>query len=348
MDQLSIITQMFENLSDHEKSEFLKYLKADKTNQEIKSSDTQNEIVLKHSKNPLPDRPDCPHCQSHYVVKYGRNGNVQKFKCKDCGKIFNVSTNTILFSTKKDLETWKLFCECMINKSSLRKCAQICNINLHTAFNWRHKILDALQNMQSDVTLNGIVESDETFFAVSFKGSKKENFSIPRVAHNRGHSVPTRGLSCEMVCVPSSVDLDHHSIGLATNLGKPCIQDVSKVLDQRVQEGSILVTDSYKGYQKVAFENGLTHVRIPRGKHKSGSFNINTVNSYHSELKRLVDHYFKGVATKYLNNYIVYNNFVNFARDTYSNKLSILQYFVFSTTCMTRGYAIKNRPTLPF
>lgn len=41
MDQISIITQMFENLSDHEKSEFLKYLKADKPNQNIKSSDTQ-------------------------------------------------------------------------------------------------------------------------------------------------------------------------------------------------------------------------------------------------------------------------------------------------------------------
>ena len=181
----------------------------------------------------------------------------------------------------------------MINKFSLRKCSQICNINLHTAFNWRHKILDALQNMQSEVTLKGIVESDETFFDLSFKGTKKENFSIPRVVHNRGHSVSKRGLSCEMVCVPSSVDLDHHSIGVATNLGKPCIQDVSKVLTQRVQEGSILVTDCYKGYQKVTFENGLTHVRIPRGKHKSGSFNINTVNSYHSELKRLVDHYFK-------------------------------------------------------
>ena len=90
MDQISIITQMFENLSDHEKSEFLKYLKADKPNQNIKSSDNQNEIVLKHSKNPLPDRPDCPHCQSHNVVKYGRNGNVQKFKCKDCGKILGL------------------------------------------------------------------------------------------------------------------------------------------------------------------------------------------------------------------------------------------------------------------
>ena len=81
MDQISIITQMFENLSDHEKSEFLKYLKADKPNQNIKSSDTQNEIVLKHSKNPLHDRPDCPHCQSHNVVKYGRNGNAQSRTC---------------------------------------------------------------------------------------------------------------------------------------------------------------------------------------------------------------------------------------------------------------------------
>lgn len=78
------------------------------------------------------------------------------------------------------------------------------------------------------------------------------------------------------------------------------------------------------------------------------SWMTTVLSIYHSELKRLVDHYFKGVATKYLNNYIVYNNFVNFARDTYSNKLSILQDFVFSTTCMTRGYAIKNRPTLPF
>ena len=348
MDQISIITQMFENLSDHEKSEFLKYLKTDKTNQKIKSSDNQNDIVLKHSKNPLPDRSDCPHCQSHNVVKYGRNSNVQKFKCKDCGKIFSISTNTILFSTKKDLETWKLFCECMINKFSLRKCAQICNINLHTAFNWRHKILDALQNMQSEVTLKGIVESDETFYPISFKGSKKSNFEIPRESRHRGHSNSVRGLSCEQVCVPSMVNHDGMSIGKISNLGKPKVQDLEKVIDGRIEQGSVFVTDSLKGYQKIAFRNDLTHVRIPRGKHKSGAFNINTVNSYHSELKRLTDHYFKGVATKYLNNYIVYNNFVNFARDTYSNKINILQDFVFSTACMTRGYAIKDRPALPF
>ena len=42
-------------------------------------------------------------------------------------------------------------------------------VHSSTAFYWRHKILNALQNMANDVTLNGIVEADETFFAVSYK-----------------------------------------------------------------------------------------------------------------------------------------------------------------------------------
>ncbi len=34
---------------------------------------------------------------------------------------------------------------------------------------------------------------------------------------------------------------------------------------------------------------------------------------------------FKDVVTKYLNNYIVYNNFVNFAKNTFKNKLNKLE-----------------------
>lgn len=41
----------------------------------------------------------------------------------------------------------------MIEKYPLRKCAKICEINLATAFAWRHKILDALQNMMIITTL---------------------------------------------------------------------------------------------------------------------------------------------------------------------------------------------------
>ena len=56
----------------------------------------------------------------------------------------------------------------MMSGLYVRKSAQICEINKDTAFIWRHKILDALQNMASDVKLDGIVEADETFFCYFF------------------------------------------------------------------------------------------------------------------------------------------------------------------------------------
>ena len=141
----------------------------------------------------------------------------------------------------------------------------------------------------------------------------------------------TRGLSKEMVCVSCSVNHEGMSIGRISNLGKPKVHDLEKVINNRIEQGSIFVTDSLRGYQKIAVSNDLVHVRIPRGRYKSGSFNIQTVNSYHSELKRMLNGNFKGVATKYLNNYIVYNNFVNFAKNTFKNKLNKLENFVFTT-----------------
>lgn len=49
-------------------------------------------------------------------------------------------------------------------------------------------------------------------------------------------------------------------------------------------------------------------------------FNIQTVNNYHQRLKDLIFGKFKGVAAKYLNNYLVYHNFVNFSKDSKDDK----------------------------
>ena len=38
------------------------------------------------------------------------------------------------------------------------------------------------------------------------------------------------------------------------------------------------------------------------------------INSYHSQLKRFMRG-FNGVSTKYLNNYLVWNNLVNYAKE---------------------------------
>ena len=149
----------------------------------------------------------CPHCKFTKFVKNGKGINTQRFLCKDYNNNFTTTNSTIFFSAKKDIKTWKLYIHCMIEKYSLRKTAQICDISLPTAFVWRYKILDALKTMMSEVELNGVVEADETFMPLSLKDNHK-NFKFPRLAKKREIHATKRGLNKEQVCVSCGVNLN--------------------------------------------------------------------------------------------------------------------------------------------
>mgnify|MGYP000900049857 CR=1 FL=1 len=56
---------------------------------------------------------------------------------------------------------------------------------------------------------------------------------------------------------------------------------------------------------------------------------------------------FKGVSTKYLNNYLVYHNFVNFAKDSNDSKEQILLNHIINTNCISESIQISNRPAVP-
>jgi len=347
MDNLSIIKQIFQSLSEHDKKDFLDYLNGNPVKSSKPIGDFHS-LILKHKSFNLPDRPVCAHCGSIHVVKNGHKDGTQRYLCRDCHKTFSITNNTILYHSRKSVETWEKYFECLMNKFSLRKCAKVCNIDLSTAFIWRHKILDVLQKMHDSVIINGVAEADETYFHVSYKGDfKKSNFKMPRKAHKRGKAVSVRGISQEQVCVPCSVNLDGLSIGKISNLGKPSVMDLEAVFNGRIEKGAIPVTDSLRSYHKIAFENELTHVRIPRGKHTNGAFNIQTINSYYSELKRMIHGNFKGVATKYLNNYVVYHNFVNFAKGEFDEKLNILKEFVYTTDAHIMSKEVRIRERIP-
>ena len=178
----------------------------------------------------------CPLCGCIHVVRNGhRKDGTQRYVCKDCGKSFVIATNSIVSGTRKDLSVWEQYIDCMMNGLSIRKTAVACGIHRNTAFLWRHKILDALQNMADDVTLDGIIEADETFFAISYKGnhSKSKTFAMPRKAHKRGHSTHIRGLSQEKVCVPCAVNRNGLSISKITNTGRVSTKDLHHIYDGR-------------------------------------------------------------------------------------------------------------------
>jgi transposase-like protein len=291
----------------------------------------------------------CPHCGGIHVIRHGhcKDGS-QRYRCRDCGKTFIATTNSIVCGTQKDLAVWEKYIDCMMNGLSIRKTAAICGIHQNTAFLWRHKILDALQNMADSVTLDGIVEADETFFDKSYKGnhSKSKTFSMPRKAHKRGHSTHTRGLSKKKVCVPCAVNRSGLSIAKITNTGRVSAKALHQIFDGRIQEDSTLVTDAMNSYVQFADANGVVLVQLKAGKAKRGIYNVQHVNNYHSQLKRFLRG-FNGVSTKYLNNYLVWHNFVNYAKETIEEKRNIFLAFVLSTFKIDKCRDIPNRPAMP-
>lgn len=313
--EIDVLKQLFGSLSDTDRQQFL-------------SDISHSKIDIKKVIQPRQVE-SCPHCQSTHFVKNGKRNGRQNYICRGCNKAFV-----------------EQYVHCMIEKYPLRKCAKICGINLATAFAWRHKILDALQKMMEQVELDGVVQADETFTKISYKGNHK-NFKLPRPPHKRGTAANKRGLSKEQVCVPVGVNLNGRSIAKVANLGRPNVADLQKVLGGKITPASVFLTDSLRSYQKLSFDMGLNHIRIPRNKYKNGVFNIQTVNNYHKRLKDLIFGIFKGVATKYLNNYLVYHNFVNFAKDSKANKDVILFDFIRKTLCQSKSFKVANRPALP-
>ena len=80
--------------------------------------------------------------------------------------------------------------DCMAEGLTLDKSVERRGITHGTAFSWRHKILDAIGKGVENDSLSGIVEADETFMPVSYKGAQeagwREPDSLPRFLRASG------------------------------------------------------------------------------------------------------------------------------------------------------------------
>lgn len=291
-----------------------------------------------------PTRPICcPVCgRVERVVKNGHRGETQRYLCKDCRKSFVANTNSILARTHKPLATWQKFLECMTHGMSVVKSAEVCGINKNTAFVWRHKILDALSTIASSATLDGIVEADETFFVISYKGQKKD---LPREAKKRAMPAAKRGLSDEQVCVPCGLDRTGHTISKIGNLGRVNQVGLYRVFNGRIKKNSVLCTDKASAYRKFSKDNELRLIQLKGGKQKLDIYHINHINAYHSNLKTFIRP-FRGVSTKYLDNYLTWNIFTS-KHGTTKEKTQSMLTGICQANIVVRFNEIGNRPSVP-
>ena len=119
----------------------------------------------------MPHGPTCPRCRGLNVVRYGKRGAVQRYKCKSCPCYFTDLTGSVLHRIRRR-DRWLDFCLCMVEGLSVRETAKSLGISKNTAFAWRHRVIAALASADSEAMCEGIVEVAQWPLIRSFKGSR--------------------------------------------------------------------------------------------------------------------------------------------------------------------------------
>jgi len=247
----------------------------------------------------LNDRGQCcPHCGHDEIKRWGNAHGLPRYRCRVCDKTFNALTGTPL-ARLRHREYWAEYSQALIDGLSVRKAGRYCGVNKDTAFRWRHRFLTAFAAAEP-THLHGIVEVDETYFLESHKGER----NLPRPARKRGGKASKRGLSSEQV--PVLIARDRNHVTLDAVLPKANAQFVTEALKPVLDVDVILCSDANPIYRVFARKVHIEHrpLNLSAGvRVQDHAFHIQNVNAYDSRLKGWM-YRFRGVATKYLPNYL--------------------------------------------
>ena len=245
---------------------------------------------------PAPGLRQCPRCTSIRLYRWGTFAGRRRYRCLTCRRTFSDLTGTPAAYSKR-IELWAEYIECMRAALPLRHCAIRLQISLSTAFRWRHAILSASRSVDS-TTLRGRVELHELRMAHSRKGSRWLD-RPPRIRGARTrdpHLFNTR-----RVCVVTAHDQHARTYSQhvdAKNLRTP---DLCAVLLSRLRKPLTIVStqgplSSHAGLARAAgaqFQWAQLQIRDQ----------LAAVLAFLKRIRAFLRP-FRGVATKYLDNYL--------------------------------------------
>jgi len=243
-------------------------------------------------------RQHCPHCGHDLITRWGNAHGLPRYRCNACYKTFNTLTGTPL-AHLRHREHWAQYAQSLIDGLSVRKAAEQCGVHKNTSFRWRHRFLTSPAAVEPR-HLHGIVEADETYFLESHKGER----NLPRPPRKRGGKASKRGLSDEQIPVLIARDRDH--ITLDAVLPRADTQSLKKVLGPVIDPDAILCSDANPIYRSFTRQAHIEHrpINLSAGiRVVDNAFHIQNANAYDSRLKGWMSR-FRGVATKYLPNYL--------------------------------------------
>lgn len=250
--------------------------------------------------------PDCPYCSGTKAIRYGHKCGKQRFLCRQCGRTFVTTTHTIMSQSHFSQAVWQEVISDTVQGNAIDYSAKKLGINHRTVFGMRHKILLALQEFPETkhILLDGVSELDETFVLECYKGKPLPE-TIGRKARKHGAKAQKRGISSEYVCICTGIQRKGDAYAATVNRAKPDAKELAGLFADHIAQGALVLCDGLKSYQGLPAVTGCTVKDCHELTEEEKSFfNLNTVNGFHSFIKRRYDFY-RGVATKYLNRYNV-------------------------------------------
>ena len=152
-------------------------------------------------------------------------------------------------------------------------------------------------------TLSGIIKVDEFFMAHCEKGSKK--LTTGRKARKRSGDADKRTQD-EQVAILLSIDRSKHIVSKV--LGADTALEIESNLESHIMSHSVLCSDGAWSYVNVAAHKSCDHKRLINAKNRviENIYHIQTVNGSITHFKSWVIGKMKGIATKYLSNYLAW------------------------------------------
>lgn len=246
----------------------------------------------------------CPHCGGGRIVRNGLQNGLQRMLCRGCSKTFNATTGTPLCRLKSK-EKFEAYAQCLRKGMTVRKTADELGMSVDRAFRWRHRFLEEAVGHQPK-GVAGMLEVDETYFRESQKGSRK----LTRPKRKRGGKSEGRGRKAKD-WIPVLVGRVR---GQAYTADKVLVRltgaEVTEALKDAVTPGeTILCTDGHSAFLRLQRTLGVqtkSFVASYHGPVLDQVYHVQSANNYHERLKTWIQRGLRGVATKYLSNYLAW------------------------------------------
>lgn len=241
-----------------------------------------------------PHGPECPHCASSNAVRLeGEATRPGTLKCRDCGKQFTVTVNTIMHRSKIPLSKWivafHLMCSSKKGISALQLQRELGLGSYQTAWHMAHRIRYAMNAGGLAAPLNGDVKVDEIYVGGKPRKDSPKNSKPGRGTKKQSAMALVERNSMTRTCVVPNVSS-------AT---------LRKVIREAVDRDSRIITDEWSGYRGVGrhFTSGHETVTHNAGECVRGDASTNTAESFFALLKRSFIGAFHSVSRKYLHCY---------------------------------------------